>query len=97
MLQKLGSTTVFASLCAAALCSTNAQAADPGFCRDYARAALNQVQIALSTPACRPGLSGTRWSADYRLHFDWCLGAAYAAAQAERGARTAYIRACRGS
>ncbi len=75
---------------------TTAQAADPGFCRDYARAALNQVQIALSTPACRPGLEGARWSADYRVHFDWCLGAPYGAAQGERAARTRHLRRCRG-
>jgi len=74
----------------------SAHAADPGFCRNYARAALNQVQIALSTPACRPGLQGTRWSADFRVHYDWCLGASFGDVDSERGARTGYIRGCRG-
>jgi hypothetical protein len=96
MLQKLGFVTLAFSVCAAALASTPAAAAPPPFCRDYARAALNQVQIALATPACRPGLSGTRWSADYRAHFDWCLGAPIPAVEAERGARTGQLRGCRG-
>jgi len=40
----------------AALAPT-AEAADPGFCRDYARAALNQVEMALSTSQVRTFLS----------------------------------------
>ncbi len=89
-------TTTLLFLVPAVLACTGADAAPAGFCRDYARAALNQVQIGLSTPACRPGLEGTRWSADFRVHFDWCLGVPVGAAGAERGARTAYLRSCRG-
>ena len=73
----------------------SAQAADPGFCRDYATAAVRQVQLARSSPACDRG-TGARWTSDYRVHFDWCLGAAYPAVEAERAARTAWIRSCRG-
>jgi hypothetical protein len=72
-----------------------AQAADPAFCRDYATAAVRQVELAKSVPACNRGV-GARWTIDYRVHFDWCLGAAPGAVEAERNARTNWIRSCRG-
>jgi len=72
-----------------------AQAADPGFCREYATAAVRQVELARSIPACNRG-TGPRWTTDYRVHFDWCLGAAPPAVEAERNARTNWIRSCRG-
>jgi hypothetical protein len=72
-----------------------AQAAPPGFCRDYAKAAVRQVEIARSTSACNRGV-GERWTTTYRVHFDWCLGAAPGAVEAERAARTNWIRSCRG-
>ena len=72
-----------------------AQAAPPDFCRDYAAAAVRQVQLARSNPACDRG-TGARWTSDYRVHFDWCLGAAPGVVEAERAARTNWIRACRG-
>ena len=72
-----------------------ARAADPGFCRDYAAAAVRQVQLERSVPACDRG-TGPRWTSDYRVHFDWCLGASPDAVEAERAARTNWIRSCRG-
>jgi hypothetical protein len=75
---------------------TAADAADPGFCRQYAQAALKQVRGALSNPRCGGGLQGARWSADFPVHYEWCLGADYGAAGAERDARTRYLRACTG-
>lgn len=79
----------------AALAPLAAQAANPGFCRDYATAAVRQVQLARSIPACDRG-TGPRWTTDYRVHFDWCVGAAPAAVEAERNARTNWIRSCSG-
>jgi hypothetical protein len=72
-----------------------AQAADPGFCNGYATAAINQVRGALNNPRCAAGMQGTRWSSDRDVHYNWCLGTTYAAAGAERDARTAYLRGCR--
>ena len=72
-----------------------AQAAPQLFCRDYARAAVRQVELARAIPACNRG-SGPRWTTDYRVHFDWCLGAPIPAVEAERGARTGWLRNCRG-
>ena len=71
------------------------QAADPAFCRDYATAAVRQVELSRSIPACNRGVE-PRWTTDYKVHFDWCLGAAPAAVEAERQARTNWIRTCRG-
>ncbi|HML08196.1 MAG TPA: hypothetical protein VK430_08740 [Xanthobacteraceae bacterium] len=73
-----------------------AQAADPAFCRGYAEAALNQVRGALNNPNCARGLQGTRWSSDFKVHFEWCRTVAPAAAESERLARTEYLRGCRG-
>ena len=72
-----------------------AQAANPGFCNDYARAALRQVRAAHSSRRCAAGIGGPRWSPRYRVHYDWCIGASFGAAGAERDARTAYLRSCR--
>ena len=73
----------------------SAQAAAPGFCGNYARAAITQVRLALSKPRCRGGMEGARWSADQRVHYDWCLGVAPQAAEQERAARTIHLERCR--
>ena len=80
----------------AILGSSVAEAASSQFCGQYARAAIVQVRLALSSPGCTRGLEGARWSADEHVHFDWCLGAAPVAAQEERNARTGFLRMCRG-
>ncbi len=72
-----------------------AHAADPAFCRQYTQAALNQVRLALSVPRCAVGMQGARWSSDSAVHYQWCLGAPFGAAGAERDARTQYLRSCR--
>ena len=72
-----------------------AQAAPPPFCRDYAAAAVRQVELARAIPACNRG-AGPRWTTDYRVHFQWCLGAAPGVVESERAARTNWLRACRG-
>ncbi len=86
---------VFGALGVSMTIISTVQAAPAGFCRDYATAAVRQVGIARSTPACNRG-TGARWTTDYRVHFNWCLGAAPDAIEAERGARTNWIRSCRG-
>jgi hypothetical protein len=72
-----------------------AHAADPGFCKQYAQAAINQVRGGLSNPRCGGGLQGARWSADFAVHYEWCLGASLGAAGNERDARTQYLRSSR--
>ena len=72
------------------------QAADRAFCEQYAQAALNQVRGGLNNRACAGGVQGSRWSSDFKVHYNWCLGASFQAAGAERDARTAYLKACTG-
>src|SRR5579863_1511339 len=50
-------TVLMTSLAMAQLAA--ARAADPGFCRQYARFALDQVRAGLSDPACGGALQGT--------------------------------------
>ena len=78
----------------AILAPLTAQAAGPEFCRDYATAAVRQVELSRAIPACNRGV-GPRWTTDYKVHFDWCLGAAPGVVEAERQARTNWIRSCR--
>jgi len=80
----------------AAMMPLAAQAADPASCRDYATAAIRQIRGAINNSRCLPGLQGARWSADFKVHYDWCLTANYAAMSTERDARTAYLRSCTG-
>jgi hypothetical protein len=88
--------TVFLSTLLTLILFTEAKAADPGFCRQYARAALVQVRGGLSDPACAGGLHGTRWSSDFAVHYEWCLGASFDAAGGERDARTRFLMGCTG-
>jgi hypothetical protein len=75
---------------------TAARAVDPGFCKQYTQAALNQVRGGLANPRCAGGLQGARWSSDFAVHCEWCLGASFGAAGTERDARTQYLRGCTG-
>jgi len=95
VLKGLLRTTILTSILAT-LVPLTAQAADPATCRDYATAAIRQVRGALNNPPCLPGLQGARWSADFQVHYNWCLTANYAAMGSERDARTAYLRSCTG-
>lgn len=79
----------------AVLAPMAAQAAPGPFCRDYAAAAVRQVEAARSVPACNRG-TGARWTTDFKVHFDCCAGATPEAVEAERVARTNWLRSCRG-
>jgi hypothetical protein len=70
-------------------------AGDPGFCANYANAAVRQAHVAHMAPGCAPGAIGARWTENYRVHYSWCITAPYPAAESERGMRTSYLRHCR--
>jgi hypothetical protein len=72
------------------------RAAPADFCRDYATAAMNQVRAGLANPGCVAGIRGPRWIQNESIHFQWCLTQPIPMVESERGARTAYLRACRG-
>jgi hypothetical protein len=89
-----------ASLAGAALALTlgpAANAADPGFCRGYARAAVREVTRSLDMPGCRAimrGGQGDRWSTDWRTHFAWCRTVSRDDAAKENQARHAILAHC---
>jgi hypothetical protein len=89
----VGGTLALAGLFVIAI--AEARAADPAFCRQYSHAALKQVRGSLANPRCAVGLQGSRWSTDFSVHYQWCLGVSYVDAGAERDARTKYLRRCR--
>jgi hypothetical protein len=72
------------------------EAAPSNFCHDYAVAAINQLRAALANPGCVAGVRGARWTPDQNVHFQWCLTQPVPMVESERGARTAFLRACRG-
>jgi len=75
--------------------ATSASAADPGFCRDYARAALHQVRGALNNRRCTFHMENeARWSSDFQVHYSWCLGVGRDEADRERDARREMLEHC---
>jgi hypothetical protein len=92
---KLTQYAIVASLILSASLPIKAQAADPRFCDDYARATLRQIDVAehecgnLATP------DNPRWSGGYRHHYDWCLAVSYRQAGDEREARREGLDICR--
>ena len=74
--------------------SVPALAADPGFCADYARAAVHEVDVNMTIPGCFKGFDA-RWNRDFGHHYGWCLGVSYDAANAEREYRRARLAECR--
>jgi hypothetical protein len=70
------------------------RAADPAFCKPYARAALVQVREGLASPRCGAGLQGTRWSTEFSVHYERCLEASGDAIAAERDARAKVLKGC---
>jgi hypothetical protein len=80
----------------AATAASSVQAADRDFCRNYARAAVNQVRGAMSHGRCRFRVEDnpTRWSTDFRVHFEWCRDVSRDQADDEREARRRALEHC---
>lgn len=96
VLKRLTSAIGLGATLALSVSFSAAHAADPAYCNQYAQAAINQVRAGLANPACARGLQGARWSSEFKTHYDWCLTAAPPAIESERGARTGFLRGCRG-
>jgi hypothetical protein len=75
--------------------ATAAQAANERACEDYAHAAIVQVRAGLSVPRCEGGMRGTRWSPEWRVHYEWCRTVSFREMESERIARTEHLRVCR--
>jgi hypothetical protein len=82
------------ALIAWSLVPSEVRAADRIFCEEYAAAAVGQSTTAAEAPRCRGEARGSRWSTDYRQHFEWCLGAQFEDARTEREKRHEYLERC---
>ena len=82
-------------LAMSALAAPCAVAADDAFCEEYARTALQQGEVARDLPVCARFAHGTRWSPDYRFHYEWCRAASYHDARAQQDARRGTLDTCR--
>lgn len=85
---------VAAAAAAIVLAAPAARAADPEFCKDYARSAVEQVHRAEHIRACGYLLGSPRFSPDWRNHFDWCLNAHRHEADEERARRHEALEHC---
>ena len=68
-----------------------AVAADPGYCNQYASAAIEAAGQNLSHHC---GYYGPRWAADYQVHYGWCLGQPIPVLANEWHARRVEIEQC---
>ena len=72
----------------------SASAADPEFCREYARTAVEQFREAEHRESCNHLLGRGGWSGDFRAHFEWCRGANRETAWHERESRNRHLDEC---
>ena len=71
-----------------------AQAGDAESCQAYAKAAMEQVSIGRSNPACAKGMDGPRWSPSLRVHFSYCINNPIEVVEGGIGKRNEYLRSC---
>jgi hypothetical protein len=86
--------TFIAAVLATAAAAPGARAADPDFCRDYARSAVEQVHRAEHIRSCGYLLESGRFSPDWRAHYEWCLNAHHHEANEERERRHEALERC---
>jgi hypothetical protein len=77
-------------------CTSQVQAAEPGFCRRYAAEAVEQFGRAMSSPVCASRVGGLRWHGNYERHFGWCLSVPPFEVQHEWDARSRLLHHCLG-
>jgi len=78
----------------ACVCGASAMAADDSFCRDYAHAAVREVQHAMDHGRCSDQMQGDRWSTDWRKHYSWCRQVSRSTAEGENAARHETLEGC---
>jgi hypothetical protein len=83
-----------AGLAVTTIVSPGARAADPEFCQDYARSAVEQANHAMHRRSCQYLVDGGRFSLDYRNHYNWCLNAHRHEADEERFRRHEALERC---
>lgn len=73
------------------LITKSAEAAPPGFCHTYAKAAVHQNNRNF-IKGC--GYSGWRWHGWYQGHYKWCRSTSKAFARSERIQRFVMLKQC---
>lgn len=89
---------LFAALAALTASSVAAQAESEGRCNTYANSAIADYRQLRNIPKCsklRPK-DTVRWHPQFKLHFDWCLGANIAALNSETKKRDDLLLSCGG-
>jgi hypothetical protein len=76
---------------AAVAAPPGANAADPGFCNQYASDADKSVKRAIHLKC---GFTGPRWTKNTSGHFAWCLIVDQGLAESEADARAADLKQC---
>nr|WP_294530913.1 hypothetical protein [uncultured Rhodopila sp.] len=76
------------------IAAPGARAADPDFCRDYARSAVEQAHRAEHIRSCAYLIDSPRFSPDWRSHYEWCLNAHHHEADEERERRHEALERC---
>ena len=73
-----------------------ALAADPETCRDYARLAVEQFHNVQERESCHYLFreESSRWTGDFRAHFEWCRGVDHEAVRYEREVRAHRLEDC---
>jgi len=95
MSKSLTAAVALAAVFAVSSAAFPVRAADPDFCRDYARAAVNQYRQAEDSHRCMDRIRDfSRWSDDWRRHYDWCIGVSRDWASSERRARQEVLLDC---
>ena len=94
MLGKIG--LFAAALASAASMATAVSAADDGFCRDYARETVQQVNKAFGARSCgwEVRQNQARWNNSWRDQMDWCRHTSRKNVDRERNARTGTLAHC---
>ena len=78
--------------CLMFLPGTLAYAASEEFCTDYVLVAISQYWQSVDENC---GFSGSRWSADYKGQYDWCVSAHQWVAENETATRNQLLTECR--
>ncbi|MEO8383935.1 MAG: hypothetical protein ABI583_01735 [Betaproteobacteria bacterium] len=75
---------------------SSAQAADEGYCKEYASTAINQRKMADRHRRCDGYLRDdpNRWTSNWRDHFNWCRENRRDDVRDERAKRTRILDKC---
>ena len=86
----------FVAAAVVVMASSTVRAADEGFCKEYARVAVDQARDAEEHGRCDRARheNPARWQRDFRGHYDWCRGARRDDADAERADRSRTLDHC---